>query len=195
MSATLEERLSRLEAANRRLRAGAFLVVLVGAVALGVGTSDAKPERAPTLKVERLEVVDADGRALGVFGIDENGGASLSVAKALDGPKAVLSVTKSGTPGLALRNAAGKAQLIASLGESGPALVLCDPKGDTLASLTSRNQDGTTLLGMKLPGEERHRAILTVMKDGQPYLRLRGPDGDLKVKAQPELEFSDVETK
>jgi hypothetical protein len=201
MTLNLEERVRRLEAAQRRWRAAAFVAVLAAGLLARVGTGEArpdrekKPERAPTLKVERLEVVDAEGNVRGEFGLDEHGGGRLWVTGAAAGAKAGLEVTKSGHPGLTLRNAAGKAQLIASLPDSGPLLVLADAEGQVAGSLSFRNENGTTLLGMRRPGEKHYRAVLTVMEDGRPYLRLRGEDGDLKIWAKPEFEFTPPEEK
>ena len=143
MTSDVEHRLLRLERSNRRLRILVGAIAVAAGVAASVGRADAKPEHAPRLKVEQLELVDAEGVVRARLGVEDDGAASLTIIDPHAGTKATLTTLKSGSPGLVLRNADGKGQLIASVGEAGPTLVLCDPKGSAGASLSLLNKDGT----------------------------------------------------
>ena len=190
MTSDLEHRLRRLEGSNRRLRLLVGTLAVAAGLAASVRSADAKPEHAPRLKVEQLELVDAAGAVRARLGVEEDGAASLTIIDPRAGTKAVLTTLKSGSPGLVLRNSDGKGQLIASVGDTGPALVLCDPKGSVGASLTLRNEDGTSLLGFRLPGEKQMRASFSILEDGRSYVKLIGPEGELRMYAKPQLEFT-----
>ena len=189
MSIDLEARVQRLESTNRRTRAGAALVALV-AVGVAAGRSaDARPDPAPKLTTQQLELVDAEGKVRGRLGVESDGAASLTLFDTGAGRKAVVTVDKSGNPALLLRNEAGKAQVIATLGAGGPVLDFCDKSGELGSAWSLLDSDGTSLIGMRLPGEKGYRGTFSVMKDGRAYLKLVGLDGTLRVWGKPELEF------
>ena len=64
----IERRLARLEAQNRRLRAGLTAVMLVAAAAVSMGASNDRV--ADLIQARRIEIVDGGGRALVRLGED-----------------------------------------------------------------------------------------------------------------------------
>jgi hypothetical protein len=186
METALETRVRRLEAANRRARLALGVLLLAAAGAVAAGGAEAKPDPVTKLlRVEALELVQGDGQVRGRLRV-EDGEATLSLIGA-EGRKAEL--TAGDTTGLALRNSDGKAQLIASLSDAA-AIVLADPKGRAGSSWTFRNSDGTSLIGMRIPGEKPLRAVLSVMKDGRGYVKVSGPQGEMRIWGTPDLEFT-----
>jgi hypothetical protein len=189
VSTDLETRIFRLERQNRRHGALRGNLAGAGALVAAVRPVEADPPAATESRVSKLELVDSEGRVRARLGLDGEGKASLELLDPEGRPRAVLAAGEEGFPSLALRNAQGKAQLIASVREAKAALLLCDAAGQWGTSLTFRDENGTSLLGMKLPEDEELRAVMTVMKDGRPYVRLRGPDGELRIHAKEEVEF------
>ncbi len=194
MNTELEARVTKLEAAARRWRRGFLALLAVATLIVVAQPSEAKPTSAKTLQVGGLELVDEHGVVRARLGVEEDGTAGLTVFGATEkSRRAILTVGDTGAPALLLRNGKGKAQFIASLGSGGPSLLLCNPAGDLGTSLTMKDDNGTSLLGMRLPGEKGLRAVFTVMEDGRPYVKLRGPKGQLRVWARPEIEFQPAE--
>lgn len=194
MNKNLEERVARLEMGRRRWH-GACVVLLVASVVAAMAPRtharyDGKDATPGALRVSQLELVDAEGQVRARLGLDDDGDVKLLLfGGAGQGRRVELTAGPSSSPALVLRNDAGRGQWIASLPETGPALIFRDQAGQLLTSLTSKNSDGTSLLGMKLPGERKLRAVMTVMADGRPYFKLRGPEGELRLFAKPEIEY------
>lgn len=123
----LEDRLARAE---RMSRTSAYIAAATIAVTLvvGCGTNSFK-----TLKAERIEVIDASGKTVGLLFGDEQGGA-LSLDDSDGKPRIAFAATKE-NPRLEMYDAAGKVRVALNTEGNGSALALCDTNGTPRANL------------------------------------------------------------
>ena len=183
----LEQRLARLERANRRMkRIGALVLVVAGAVVL---SGAAQGKDLPHLEVASLTVKDQDGDVRARLSPLETG-ASLNlydkggktqaefrtvadvgsglILAGKDGVQATLTVG-AGSSALRLRDKGGKLRAeLAAAADGSPALALFDKAGG-LRAVLDVDADGSLFLYDK---DGKVRAGLTVLGDGSPSLLL-----------------------
>jgi hypothetical protein len=124
--ATLQQRVDSLEMANRRLRIGG----LIALVLLGIGCTLA--QRSPrTLEADRFILRDAKGDIRGGLTVGPNGPA-LELYDSNRTLRLTLSISK-GIPGLTLKDANGTGTVVLADVPSGPGLVLYDRAGNPRA--------------------------------------------------------------
>lgn len=131
---TLSERLSRLEAENRRLRrAGAVVVAPLAGLAL-MGQARSNPGR--IVEGERFVLRDAKGTVRGALGLGPDGAAGLALTDPDGRLRASLTVGLDGLPALGLfdRDERSRVAVILSAGGA-PSLRLYDAAGQARAGL------------------------------------------------------------
>ncbi len=134
----LEQRLVRLERANRRMKRIGALVLMVAAAVVLSGAADGKD--LPDLEVGSLTLKDKDGKTRALLGPSAGGAVGLLLTDKAGKTRAYLVVEANGSPVLALSDKAGKTRAHLVVGVDGsPALVLYDKDGQTRATLGVTN--------------------------------------------------------
>ncbi len=139
----LEQRLVRLERANRRMKRIGALVLMVAAAVVLSGAANGKD--LPDLEVGSLTLKDKDGKPRAALGASADGAVGLLLSDKAGKTRAHLVVGVDGSPVLALYDKDGKvrASLYVGVASSGPGwpqtgspgLDLYDKDGQTRATL------------------------------------------------------------
>ncbi len=131
----LEQRLVRLERANRRMKRIGALVLMVAAAVVLSGAADGKD--LPDLEVGSLTLKDKDGKTRALLGASADGAVGLLLTDKDGKTRAYLVVEANGSPVLALTDKDGKRRASLYVGVDGsPALVLYDKGRRTLFAAT-----------------------------------------------------------
>ena len=117
-SATLEQRIERVERENRRLKIAALTALLGLGGAFSLGAAANPPQK---LEAETIVLRDAQGKSRIVLGVDEEG------------------------PGIAFLDTKGKLRLNLGLAKEGPALDLLDAAEHPRATLLLTEDQGPIL--------------------------------------------------
>jgi hypothetical protein len=125
--ANLEARLTRAERVSRIC---ALFAVVTIALAFAVGCSS---DSFKTLKAERIEIIDKNGKTVGLLFADEQGG-GMSLDDSDGKPRIALAATKE-NPRLEMYDASGEVRVALNTEGQGSALVLCDETGAPRANL------------------------------------------------------------
>ncbi|MDQ2986003.1 MAG: hypothetical protein M3R13_04695 [Armatimonadota bacterium] len=149
----LEARLARAER-NARFAVLTAVATIVVAFAAGCGTNSFK-----TLKAEKIEVVDASGKTVGLlFGDEQGGGLSLDDS---DGKPRIAFAAAKENPRMEIYDAAGKVRVALNAEGEGSALALCDTNGNPRANLFYYDNqswvgffDAEGKLSMRIPEEQ-----------------------------------------
>jgi hypothetical protein len=123
----MEKRVARAERQAKIAAAAAFCALAVGFVA-GCGSNSFK-----TLKAEKIEIMDGNGKTVGLLFGDEHGG-GLSLDDADGKPRLALAADKA-NPRLEIFDPAGKTRVALNAENQGAALALCDENGTPRANL------------------------------------------------------------
>ena len=130
----LEQRLARLERANRRMKRIGALVLLMAAVVLLSG--QAKGNDLQDLVVGSLTLKDKDGKTRARLRALADGSVALALFDKDGNARAMLFVAADGSPDLTLSDKAGKTRAHLVVGVDGsPVLALSDKDGKVRASL------------------------------------------------------------
>lgn len=155
-----EERLEKLEKelarAKRRSRVMLVAVVMtvIGVFLLGAG-GESVPKR---IRAQEFDVVDASGGVRAALLVSENGAG----------------------PSLKLYDQNGEPCVVLGMGDSGPALGLCDRTGTTRIALAML-ADGEPTLSL-YDQNDTARAVLAIFaKSGQPMLGLADQNGKSRI--------------
>ncbi len=128
----LEQRLARLERANRRMkRIGALVLVVAAAVVL----SGAAMRKYRHLEVGSLTLKDKAGKVRATLAAEADGAVALALYGRDGKPRARLSALPDGSPGLLLYDKAGETRAVLSVFENSAALLLFDKDGKPRATL------------------------------------------------------------
>ena len=117
-SATLEQRIERVERENRRLKIAALTALLGLGGAFSLGAAASPPQK---LEAETIVLRDAQGKSRIVLGVDEEG------------------------PGIAFLDTKGKLRLNLGLAKEGPAVDLLDAAEHPRATLLLTEDHGPSL--------------------------------------------------
>ncbi len=148
----LEARLARAE---KTARVSAMIAAATVALALAVGCGS---NSFKTLKAERIEVIDKNGKTVGLlFGDEQGGGISFNDA---DGRHRIKLAATNENPRLEMYDIAGKVRVTLNAEGEGSALALCDTNGTPRASLLHFDDqslvsffDADGKLTMKIPDD------------------------------------------
>ncbi len=127
----LEQRLARLERANRRMKRIGALVLLMAAVVLLSGQAKGKAPL-PDLEVGSLTLKDKDGKSRVVLFAPAHGSPGLSLYDKDGQVRVRLTVHWDGLPALYLYDKDGKTRMRLVVEGGLPRLTLFDAKGDVL---------------------------------------------------------------
>ena len=123
-----------LEARIARAEKGARLAFLAAACALLIGfVAGCRTNSYKSLKAEKIEIVDGNGKTVGVIFGDE-GGAAISLDDSDGKPRVALAADKV-NPRLEIFDAQGTTRVALNAEADGAALALCDAKGTPRANL------------------------------------------------------------
>ena len=128
----LEQRLARLERANRRMKRLGTVVLVVAAAVLLSGAAQGKELQ--HLEVGSLALMDKAGKVRATLA-EEDGAVALAFYGRDGRRRAVLSMHADGSPGLLLYDKNGKPRAVLSVFENSAALLLFDKDGKTRATL------------------------------------------------------------
>jgi hypothetical protein len=154
-TATLEQRMERLERANRRLKLGmlALAAVMVGFVCIAATTSQ------KVVRAQGFEITDSHGTYRGSLAVDADGAPRLFLHNKGATGGVGLGINADGSPGLALFGKQKDVRVaLTVLAHGGPALVFRDEN-------------------------HGHRVLLSADTDEGPSLVFRGKDGKVLWKA------------
>ena len=144
--------------------------------AVALERSNRVQEQGPgSLRVSRVEVVDAAGKTRVLLSAESGGQAGLSLYDAAENPRVGLAVGNDGIPQLLMKDAAGKGRLALVVLPSGPGIGWSDATGKVRTSLGMAD-DGRTALSMK-DAAGTQRLALGLSPDGSPGLTLRSHQG------------------
>ncbi|MFO7945970.1 MAG: hypothetical protein R6V19_04065 [Armatimonadota bacterium] len=122
----LAERVERLERQNRWLKIGAAVVAAIMVVAVLMGqTPEEKTIEADKIKVESLQIVDAEGKRRGTFTMME-GRPVLALYDRTEKPRIGMSIPQGEGPEFILFDINGRARTKIHLLGDEPRLTLCD---------------------------------------------------------------------
>ncbi len=128
----LEQRLVRLERANRRMKRIGALVLMVAAAVVLSGAANGKD--LSDLEVGSLTLKDKDGKTRAALGVSACGAVGLLLTDKAGKTRAHLVVEANGSPVLALTDKDGKTRAHLYVGVDGsPVLALSDKDGQTMA--------------------------------------------------------------
>lgn len=113
---TVEQRVTRLERQNRRLKLG---MVAVMAVVAGLVCLAATEPAAKLVRAERFQVVDAQGVVRADLGVVAGAGTGLTLYDPNGGERAGLGVNSNGGTGLRLIDKAGRSRIGLAVDHSG----------------------------------------------------------------------------
>jgi hypothetical protein len=164
----------------------------------------AKVTAPAVIRAQHFELADAQGRAVGDFGLSPGGAPRLVLRDRQGQGRVFLMVEPNGSSRLYLADENGKARAdLRLLGDGSPSMALLDKDGGTRAglrliddgsprfSLSGKNGKGGVLLGstagdatsglVMLDGVGKARALLGLKADGSPSLSLNGGPASLSL--------------
>lgn len=173
--AALEQRVERLEQANRRLKTG---VLALAAVVAGFVCLAATEPAAKVVRAERFEMVSPEGVARAVLGPSSYGSPGLQFNDRNGKLRVVLGVVGD-TPHLHLLDTDDKTRIALSVDTDGsPVPALNGPDGKPQA-LFGVLDDGSLSLVLS-HGQSKAAAVLGVLADGSPWLDLNDANGKMR---------------
>ncbi len=182
------QRLSRVEASNRRLRATVLgfvvlnlLLALGGAAIIYTMTRGGRPAwAAHTVTARRFALADAAGNVRGYWGVDQDGANRFVLSDSAGHERMSFSVlSDGGSPGLSLSDESGTARVaLAYLPDETSTLVFADRAGVARAVFGVSAQSATVLFADR---QGNTKAGLGVDQLGQPNLVLSEEDAGTPV--------------
>jgi hypothetical protein len=159
-------RLEQLERDNRRLRRYTTLMLIVVAMALGLGTAllwysvrSGLPGSPQTVSARQFILRDATGRVRGAWGVDDSGAVRLALSDQGEHQRVRLSLLQDGSAGLSFADSADrKLAVLGLLPDNTTNLALTDPAGipravlgvasDGSSNLVFADREGSTRAGL-----------------------------------------------
>ena len=160
------ERLEQLERDNRRLRRYTTVMLIVVAMALGLGTAllwysvrSGLPGSPQTVSARQFVLRDANGRVRGAWGVDDSGAVRLALSDEGERQRVRLSLLQDGSAGLSFADSADrKLAVLGLLPDNTTNLALTDPAGipravlgvasDGSSNLVFADREGSTRAGL-----------------------------------------------
>jgi len=159
-------RLEQLERDNRRLRRYTTVMLIVVAMALGLGTAllwysvrSGLPGSPQTVSARQFVLRDANGRVRGAWGVDDSGAVRLALSDESERQRVRLSLLQDGSAGLSFADSADrKLAVLGLLPDNTTNLALTDPAGipravlgvasDGSSNLVFADREGSTRAGL-----------------------------------------------
>ena len=159
-------RLEQLERDNRRLRRYTTVMLIVVAMALGLGTAllwysvrSGLPGSPQTVSARQFVLRDANGRVRGAWGVDDSGAVRLALSDEGERQRVRLSLLQDGSAGLSFADSADrKLAVLGLLPDNTTNLALTDPAGipravlgvasDGSSNLVFADREGSTRAGL-----------------------------------------------
>jgi len=159
-------RLEQLERDNRRLRRYTTVMLIVVAMALGLGTAllwysvrSGLPGSPQTVSASQFLLRDANGRVRGAWGVDDSGAVRLTLSDEGERQRVRLSLLQDGSAGLSFADSADrKLAVLGLLPDNTTNLALTDPAGipravlgvasDGSSNLVFADREGSTRAGL-----------------------------------------------
>ncbi len=168
---SLAQRLTLLEAQNRRLRFGAAAATLLFACASILAANGGRHSR--RIEAEQFVVKDSAGRVLASLGVNRDGRPELALRDDRGNDQILLGVNQDESSSLEFLNRGRLQTHLSSSTDSGPALQLFNANGRLVTSLYAWN-NGETGLALN---RENGGLTLGVEKDGNASFNFADPDG------------------
>ncbi|MEZ0333132.1 MAG: hypothetical protein ACAI18_03925 [Gemmatimonadales bacterium] len=159
-------RLEQLERDNRRLRRYTTVMLIVVAMALGLGTAllwysvrSGLPGSPQTVSARQFVLRDANGRVRGAWGVDDSGAVRLALSDEGERQRVRLSLLQDGSAGLSFADSTDrKLAVLGLLPDNTTNLALTDPAGipravlgvasDGSSNLVFADREGSTRAGL-----------------------------------------------
>ncbi|HRI88184.1 MAG TPA: hypothetical protein PLJ47_08620 [Candidatus Hydrogenedentes bacterium] len=164
---------------NRLLQASAMLGMLALGFGLGQWNREASAD-ANVVRATRFELVNSDGRVMGMFGSVNGKTAQLEIHDEAGNPRVHMGIRDSnGEPEFMLNGKDGKKRAWLSLTSVGGANLMLIDNGERARVNMLTTPEGDPFLHM-LDANEVGRATCGIRNDGTPVLELHDADGNVR---------------